>query len=477
MLSKGTLEYNRDTNSVVRSGLLEVKDMADANTYTIEEVAKRLRVSKKTILREIKKGKLSVQKAGRKYLIDEDALDRYLHLGTSEQPLEEKCRKFLDESKSEMVTLLQKLISLNSDSNTLGQEGRVAYFIKEFLDKHDIRCVVYNEGDAVVLRASYGYANDGILLDCPLDTTHSGDISKWTYPPFEGVVKDGKMFGRGAADAKGGIVTQIYTLLALKQFVPEEKIRVEVVFDGGEQNGEYLGMQLAIKKGLPVTAGIIGYSSNASELQIGARGYHRFTLTSHGKASHTGSRNHFGVNAIEKLCDCIYEIKQQKLPESKNAYFPFGSRITFSMIGGGEAINIVPDTAWTKVDVRTTPDLTQGWLTQFFKNHLFRMHKNDPLLNVNIHYDLGKEGYVLDKKEKIVQLMLQVAKEELKHEPKLVATGPAHIGNLLYEHNIPVIIWGPRGGNVHSYDEYIELESLPQTSYMYISALLKFFEL
>lgn len=444
--------------------------------FSIEEVARQLKVSGRTLLREIKRGNLKVEKVGRRYLIPQANLDKYLKRETVEMGLEKKIEQFLNSKKPEMVTLLQKLVALHSDTTELGEEVRAAHFIKRFLEQHDIRCVVYEEGKAVAVRASYGYANDGMLLDCPLDTTPAGDIGKWTYPPFEGVIKDRKMYGRGCADAKAGIVCQIYTLLALKEFVPEEKIRVEMVFDGGEQNGEYLGMELAVKKGLPVTAGIIGYSGYSGELQIGARGYHRYSLTSHGKTSHTGSRSHFGVNAIEKLCDVVSELHKQKLPSSRLPLFPFGSRITFSMIEGGDAINIVPDTAIARVDVRVTPDVKQEWLTNFFKNHLYRTQKNDPELSIDIQYDLGREGYVLHVNEKIITTLQTVVKDVIKKTPKPVAAGPAHVGNLLYEHGIPVLIWGPRGGNAHSYDEYVELDSLTDTSVIYANTILKYFE-
>ncbi len=446
------------------------------NKFSIEEVAKQLKVSDRTLLREIKRGNLKAEKAGRRYLIPHANLEQYLKRETQELDLDKKIEEYLISKKAEMVTLLQRLVALNSDSNDLGQEGRAAHFIKTFLEKHDIRCVVYEEGKAVAVRASYGYANDGILLDCPLDTTPAGDFGKWTYPPFEGVIKDKKMFGRGTADAKAGIVCQIYTLLALKEFVPEEKIRVEMVFDGGEQNGEYLGMELAVKKGLPVTAGIIGYSGYNGELQIGARGYHRYTLTSHGKSSHTGSKNHYGINAVENLCDVISEMHKQELPSSKIPLFPFGSRMTFSMIEGGYAINIVPDTAMARVDVRVTPDIKREWVTNFLKNHLYRIQKSDPKVSIDIQYDLGREGYMLNANEKIVTTLQSVVKDVIKKTPKPVAAGPAHIGNLLYEHNIPVLIWGPRGGNVHSYDEYVELDSLPETSVIYANTILKYFE-
>lgn len=140
------------------------------------------------------------------------------------------------------------------------------------MEEKGIRAVLYQDGDAVAVRGSYGFAEKGILLDCPLDTTPAGDLSKWSFPPYEGVIatsknlsrlkpedtpdvrpgsfsKGTRMYGRGTADSKAGIVSMLYAVLALKKFAPEEDVRVELVFDGGEQNGGVFGYEAGTFKG------------------------------------------------------------------------------------------------------------------------------------------------------------------------------------------------------------------------------------
>ena len=92
-------------------------------------------------------------------------------------------------------------------------------------------------------------------------------------------------------------------------------------------------------------------------------------------------------------------------------------------------------------------------------------------------YDVGQEGYVIKESERVVGVLLTSIKSVLSKTPELIANGPAHIGNLLFGSKIPVVVWGPEGANVHSYDEYVEIDSIPRTAEIYAGAILKYFGL
>ena len=440
---------------------------------TVEEVAGDLKVSKRTILREIKRGNLHPEKVGRRYLVSKKELQRYLH--KEEASLETSISSYFKERKAKMVNLLQKLVSLPSVGYEIGQEQDSAEYLINVLEGYGIRARIIKEKNTVAVHGSFGYADKGILLNCPLDTTPVGDVNKWKYPPFGGTIKAGKMYGRGTADSKAGMVSMIFAVLALKEFVNEEDIRVELVFDGGEQDGTYRGMKAVLKHGLYVNAGIIGYANDDFELPIGARGYHRYKLTTKGQSSHTGSRNRTGINAIEKMTDLIALIKKKGLANKKEKYFEFGNRITFSMIEGGRAINIVPDECFAKLDVRTTPAYSKTDVDDLIQSAINELKRNDKEFDVEVKYLVGSEGYVLDKNEDIVRVTRHATKQVHRVDPPLVATGPAHIGNLLIQNKVPVIISGPIGGNVHSYDEYIEIDSLPKASEVYFMVVKDYF--
>lgn len=450
------------------------QDNKDTSTrLTVDEVSELLKVSKRTVLREIKRGNLHAQKAGRRYLFTQKEIDRYLEKDAPEP--EEAIKTYLNNRKAEMVNLLQKLVSMPSVGYEIGQEEDAAKYLVSILEGYGIRSRMLKQEGAIAVIGSYGYADKGILLNCPLDTTPAGDISKWEYPPFGAVIKGGKMYGRGTADAKGGIVAMIFAVLALKEFADEEDIRVELVFDGGEQDGTYSGMNAVLDNGLYVDAGIIGYANDDFELPIGARGYHRYKFTTKGRSAHTGARNNRGVNAIEKMSNFITSVKMMTLPTRKEDFFEFGNRMTFSMIEGGKAINIVPDTCNAKLDVRTTPANNKEDVDNLVQEVINELSNNDDDFDIDVEYLVGNEGYLLDRNEQIIKVVSDSIQKLYDKKPPLIATGPAHIGNLLYEKGVPVVISGPIGGNVHSYNEYIELDSLTKASEVYYESVQKFF--
>lgn len=445
------------------------------NDLTVSEVAKKLKVSSRTIQREIKRGKLTAHKVGRKFLVSDASLQRYLERDS--QQLEAQIQKFLQSKKYEMVDLLQRMVAMQSNADKGKDQEELAKFIKHTLESMGIRCVLYGEGEEVSVHGTFGYAKKAILLNCPIDTADVGDLDRWSYPPFDGVVKNGKMYGRGTADCKAGIVAMIYSVAALKQVVDEHKVRIELVFDGGEQNGRYRGMMETLQRGIDVDAGIIGYAGDQKELAIGARGYHRYTFSVKGKAAHTGARHNMGINAISKMAKFILELEKVDIGKSKHELFWFGSRLTPSIISGGRAINVVPDECILQVDTRIPPDFSKKQIDLKISEIVRKIKKTDPDFFLTFTYDVGNEGYMVKKGEKIITNVLKAIQTTINEKPELIANGQAHVGNLLHKYNIPVIVKGPVGGNVHSYDEYVTIDSIPQTSEIYAKTVLNYFDI
>ncbi len=443
--------------------------------YTIDEVAQELKVSKRTILREIKRGNLQTQRVGRRYLISEKALGSYLAKSSDTKNTDKDIRRYFTSKKGEMVSLLQKMVAMPSVTAEGTQEEKLARFIKQQLDKWGIRNVIYDNSGAIAIRASFGFGDRGMLLDAPLDTLPAGDSSDWQFPPFEGVIANGKMYGRGTADAKAGIVAILFTLAFLKENVSEDQVRVEAVFDGGEQDGTFLGMREVLKHGLPVEAAIIAYAGDGKDVLVGARGYHRYEFTAHGKAVHTGSRYKVGVNAIVKMLAFISDCLKWQLPVSRTPLFAFGSRFTFSQIQGGSAVNMVPDSCKVKLDVRTVPELKKHMLDQLLNKTLAKLKSQDKEFKIDYVYLCGQEAFILPPGSKIIEVLKESIKESTKISVGLTASGPAHIGNLLAEYSIPTLVFGPIGDNVHSRNEYVEIDSLPITSEIYTKTVLKYF--
>ncbi|PIW11601.1 MAG: peptidase M20, partial [Candidatus Infernicultor aquiphilus] len=133
-----------------------------------------------------------------------------------------------DLEKKELNELLQRLIQIKS-VNPPGNEDGIANFIKGFLIKNDIpsELVPLEEGRSSVVAKIEGKEERNITLCGHLDTVRVIE-EDWSKPPFQGLMEEGKMYGRGTADMKGGVAAIIYTLILLKRrgITPQKKVQL-----------------------------------------------------------------------------------------------------------------------------------------------------------------------------------------------------------------------------------------------------------
>jgi succinyl-diaminopimelate desuccinylase len=142
------------------------------------------------------------------------------------------------------VELAKKLISINSE-NPPGNEREIAFFIRDFLDDLDIETRLIKFGkNRYNLIASIGKGN-GLMLNGHMDTVPIGNVENWEFNPF-GEIKNGKLYGRGAADMKGSLACMLTALQNLLRSKAEFKRRLLLVFVGDEEV-RFAGSEFLIK--------------------------------------------------------------------------------------------------------------------------------------------------------------------------------------------------------------------------------------
>jgi succinyl-diaminopimelate desuccinylase len=184
--------------------------------------------------------------------------------------------------------------------------GPVLHLIQEWLKLHGISSdmVCLPGGEPIAVSADVGNAAKGpnYLLNAPADTPDFGDESAWTCDPSAGIVRDGWLFGRGAADSKAGVSIFCHLGAALKAADDQFKGSVTLVFDAEEHTGTFLGFRRFFElraRNQDIRAAFIGYPGQ-DRIIVGCRGFHRATIRVHGEAAHSGSSRVRGVNAITR---------------------------------------------------------------------------------------------------------------------------------------------------------------------------------
>ncbi|UHD44554.1 M20/M25/M40 family metallo-hydrolase [Aureimonas altamirensis] len=230
--------------------------------------------------------------------------------------------------------------------------------------------------DNVVLSLRGHRPGKRVILSCHLDTYPVGDIAGWTVPPLSGAVRDGKLYGRGSCDMKGGVAASLRVLDVMAAHRTEWSGELVLALAGDEESMGEQGTQVLIDSS-PVCSDalvIVPDVGSPGIVRCGEKGMIWLRLTARGSAAH-GAHVHRGINAIDRLADALAAFRNltaMRTPASHEAVatmqaaFPLSeglggegemdvmSRVTVNVgrIEGGISPNLVPDEAVADVDIR-----------------------------------------------------------------------------------------------------------------------------
>lgn len=188
----------------------------------------------------------------------------------------------------------------------------------------------------------------------------------------------------------------------------------------------------------------------------------KLTLIARGKAAHAGRAFYEGRNAICYLADAITRIHALNGKRE-------GVTLNIGLISGGEALNIVPDKAVAKIDIRIATQDDELWVRNALKRIQNAMHHPDYQLDIEGHF--GRPVKRVNHATEQLFRRIKALGKTLGLVIQWKDSGGCCDGNNLARHGLPVIdTLGVRGGNIHSSEEFIVLDSLTERATL--SALL-----
>jgi len=378
-----------------------------------------------------------------------------------------------EENVKKIVKFTRGLVKIPSQ-NGINSEGRVTKFIFNRLKDFGFypKIIGPKNHPSVICFLKKPGAKKTIWLESHLDTVSVGDLSKWKFPPFAGVIKGNKMYGRGVADSKIGIA--LFSYLAKDLFKNSEfKGNIFLSFSADEESGNFTGIKEILKIAPKVNICILGYQGK--EISIGGRGFLRYKLITFGKSAHTGSRSKKGVNAIHKMERAIREILNLPFLKKKEKFFEFGSSLNVSLIKGGEAINIVPNKCEAFFDIRIIPSQKPNEILEKINQKLKEIKKKDKEFKFKIEVLSIQNAFLTNPNYLFLKILKEKARKILKQEIPLTASGAGSVGNLIFKRKIPIINgFGLNFGNAHSSNEWVDIEDLPKIFEIYKDSLIEF---
>ncbi|WP_425060192.1 N-formyl-4-amino-5-aminomethyl-2-methylpyrimidine deformylase [Sporomusa carbonis] len=310
-----------------------------------------------------------------------------------------------------------------------------------------------------------------LILNGHVDTMPYGERAAWQMDPLGAEIKDGKLYGVGAADMKAGLVANLLAVEILQKLgiaLKGDLIFQSVVDEEGGGNGTLA----CVERGYRADAAVV---SEPTDLRIfpAHMGFIFYAVTVRGKSLHSSAK-WLGVNAIEKamlLMQALHELEHRWLLTKKHPLLP-GPTINVGEISGGTAGSTVPDQCQFKFCLHYLPtdsDRTGGGslVEKEVLDALTAKCRGDEWLSGHppeiVKYQEGSP-FEIPSDHPLVQTAAaaysQVFASPAKVEGMLAGCDARHFANLA---GMPVIVFGPaEAAQAHSTNEYVRIEDYIQ---------------
>ncbi|MFT4414082.1 peptidase [Fredinandcohnia humi] len=398
----------------------------------------------------------------------------------------EMIRRWIKQNRGKGIRLLKKLVQ---EPSLQGNEGSSQAIVIEKCRELGLEIDIWEPNGTTLLNHPYfvsprnNFMNSpnvvgvlkgsgggkSLLLNGHIDVVPEGDKANWEYDPYSAEVKDGKLYGRGSTDMKGGNVALLLALEAIKEM--GIRLKGDVIFQSViEEESGGAGTLAAILKGYKADGAIIPEPTNM-KIFPKQQGSLWFKVHVRGRSAHGGTR-YEGVSAIEKSMIVIKHLL--KLEMIRNASIsdplynntPIPVPINIGKINGGNWPSSVPDLVTIEGRMGVAPEETIDNAKTEMNKWLRKLPEIDPwFLDYPVELDWFGARWVpgtIDPEHELLHLLRKSFKEVKETEPVIEASPWGTDGGLLTAvGEIPTLVFGPGTTEVAHYpNEYIELDRM-----------------
>ena len=377
----------------------------------------------------------------------------------------------------EAIQLLRDMIAIPSVNpmragSDLPVERELVDFVETTLRRAGIDCErqTVTEGRenvvAIIHASGGGDTGNGLMLNSHLDTV---PVANMSIDPFDPIVRDGRVYGRGACDAKGSIAAMIAALVAHANS-PERP--VPIVFAAmADEEFSFSGSWKLIERDWPVKACVVGEPTKLASI-IAHKGVARWLISIAGTSAH-GAMPQLGHSAIYDGARVALALEAYAQELARRPPHPLLGPATLNVgrVTGGSSVNIVPDSCEFEVERRLLPgeDGRQAvrdceeWVRERVGGEI-RLVVNEPYL-VDPALDTPREASVVRA----------VGDAHLSEFGSASAIEGAHYGtdgSKLAHAGIETVVCGPGDiAQAHTGDEFIEIEQVENAVRLYGSLI------
>lgn len=377
------------------------------------------------------------------------------------------------------IELTKSLI--NCQSVTPKNDG-VLDFLENELSTIGFNCQRYKFSDDGTpdvdnLYAKFGNEEPNFCFGGHTDVVPVGDKSAWSYDPFEGIVDNGTLYGRGSSDMKSAIAAFV---CASRDFINKAKFTGSISMlitndeEGPAINGTKKVLEKIYSEGEKISSCLVGEPTSPKNIgemiKIGRRGSLMAKINITGKQGHVAYPQ-WNLNPIQPLNKIIYDLNSLKLDEGTNEFPP--SNIEFVNIDSSDgATNMVPNNASAQLNIRFNTSHSANSLEKNIKKIVEKNISNTSFVS-ELEFYCTAEPF-LTQQGKFTDIVKRSVDEITGLKSEFSTTGGTSDARFFKDY-CEVVEFGLVGETAHQVDENVNISDVSKLKNIYQSILENYF--
>ncbi len=393
----------------------------------------------------------------------------------------------LDEMRDELIEFTMEMTRIKAVNPAFDGEGegeRAKFLekkLREICDEVHIYTAIDDKGieRPNLIGIIYGENRERTLwLIGHMDTVPEGDLSLWSHDPYDPVLKDGKIYGRGTLDDGQAIVSAYFAAKTLRKMGIRPKYNLGLAFVADEEAGSRYGVEFLMDKGIfkPDDLVVVPDSGkpDGSFIEVAEKSAVWLKVTTLGKQAHA-SMPHTGVNAHRAAMKFALEVDSllhEKYAKKDSKFDPPESTFEITKKEKNvDNVNTIPGKDVIYFDFRILPDYDVDEIISFVKDVAARHSVDGAKINVEV-VQKSQAPPPTPEDSEVVMKLKEAIREIRGIEPVAGGIGGGTVAAFFRRLGIPAVVWMTADDVEHQPDEFCRVENCINDAKVFLHMLL-----